>query len=130
MCSIRLLWIAALLCSVAAGAEARGLPHAERGIPIDQANAFSGCAPAASLADRKARNIALLRAQAALARAKHVTVSGEEHLATGRQIGSGRYSMVVSETSEVFLAPVIVVKEEIMQIDNVSQLCVLVAESK
>jgi len=46
-------------------------------------------------------------------------------------MGSGRYSMVVSETSEVFLAPVMVVKEEIMQIDNnVSQLCVLVAESQ
>jgi len=128
---MRLIGVVALLCAVAAGAEARGSPHAERGIPADQAGAFYGCAPAASLADRKARNIALLRAQAALARAKHVTVSGEEHLATGRQMGSGRYSMVVSETSEVFLAPVMVVKEEIMQIDNnVSQLCVLVAESQ
>ena len=118
----------ALICGVSAWAEPVDWIRAEGGIPFDQTIAYSGCSPATSLADQKAYKVALLRAQANIARSRNVMVSGEEHLAAGQQ-GKTDYKMIVYETSSGFLNQLAVVNQEITKIDNVRQLCLLVIEN-
>ena len=119
--------IMAMICAVTAWAEPVDWLRAENGIPLEQSTAFAGCSPAESLADQKAYKVALLRAQANIARAKHVTVSGEEHITAGQQ-GNVDYKMTVFEASSAFLGQLDVVDKEITEIDNVRQLCLLVIE--
>lgn len=101
--------------------------QSERGVPVGNTTAFSGCSPAASISDQLARKSAILRAQANIARTKQLAVSGEEHLTTD-QHGDTHYDMTVSESTGAFLHPVSVVNEEITKLDDVQYLCVLVVE--
>lgn len=118
-----------MVCAVTAWAEPVDWLRAENGVPYGQATAFSGCSPAESLADLKAYKMALLRAQANAARAKHVTVSGEEHITAG-QHENADYKIKIFETSNAFLGQLDVAVQEITEIDNVRQLCLLVIEHR
>ena len=123
---LRLPGIIVLISGMTAWAEPIDWLRAEGGVPFERAVAFSGCAPSGSLTDKQAYKVALLRAQANIARTKHVTVSGEEHMTD--QQGSASYNLTVFETTGDFLNPIMVVNQEITDIDNVQQLCLLVIE--
>lgn len=69
-----------LVCGVTTWAEPIDWRRAEGGIPFEQTIAFSGCAPAQSVADQKAFKVAILKAQANISRTRNIEVSGEEHL--------------------------------------------------
>jgi hypothetical protein len=122
-----ILTIVSLMLCMSAGAETFDWLGAEAGVQYEQSNAFSGCAKAESVADQKARKVAILKAQANMSRARYITIAGEEHLFGVR--GNDRYGAKIVETTETFIAKLSVVKEEFTQIDNGLQLCVLVAEN-
>lgn len=107
-------------------AESFNWENAENGVSIGQALAFPGCAPSTSITDQKARKVAILKAQARIARTRSITVSGEEHSKT--QQGGDNYKMTVVEVVSSYLRPVTVVREEITNIDGIQNLCVLVVE--
>jgi dihydroxyacetone kinase len=118
-----------MFCAVTVWAESIDWLRAENGVPYEQSIAFSGCSPAGGLADQKAYKIALLRAQANVARAKQATISGEEHITAG-QHGSAGYKIKIFETSSAFLGQLDVLVQEIIEIDNMRQLCLLVIECR
>jgi hypothetical protein len=122
-----MLGIVAVMCAATAFGKPVDWLRAENGVPLEQTIAFAGCSPIKSLADQKAYKAALLRAKANIARAKHATVSGEEHITSGQQ-GNEDYKMTVFEMSSAFIDHLEVVDKEITQIDNVRHLCLLVIE--
>ena len=118
-----------MMCAITAWAEPIDWLRAENGVPFEQSTAFSGCSLAESLADQKAYKLALLRAQANVARAKYVTVSGEEHITAG-QHGNDDYKMTLFEASSAVLGQLDVVAQELTEIDKARQLCLLVIERR
>jgi hypothetical protein len=120
----------AVLCCVTAGAEPINWDRAEGGVSVVQGTAYSGCAVAGSIADVRARKVAILRAQANIVRSRHLLVSGVEHAKVNNQETGSSYSLKVVEESSDFLRQVVVVDEELAMISNVRNLCVLVVEQE
>lgn len=104
---------------------------AANGIATERGVAYSGCSQAVSATDSKARKVALMRAQANIARMRSTAVSGEERLSVNSGAGNvSRYSLSVVEESDDFILPLVVMEEELVVVDNVSNFCVLVIEQK
>lgn len=102
-------------------------PAAEKGILVGAFVAFSGCTPAAGVID-KARTVALLKAKVNISRTRELMVSGTEHAVTDSS-GKNQYSFTVAEKTSATLRPVRLIKEELVVLEGVSNLCVLVAEN-
>jgi hypothetical protein len=95
---------------------------AESGIRVGSTKAFAGCTPSSTEADENVQKIAILKAQANIARSRNIDVSGEEH------ISGDHYSNTISEISASTIHPLSVIEQELALIDGRLNLCVLVVE--
>lgn len=112
-----------LLC-ITAPALSADWTEAEEGVQENGQMAFPGCAPAESIVDKKALKIAILRAQANVARSQSNVVSGTEQLLIGKN--KDQYKVTIYETNEAYMNKVSIIDRKMAQIDGLEQLCVLI----
>jgi hypothetical protein len=103
-----------------------GWVFSNESVRVGDAIAFPGCASAKTIDDSSALKLAVIRAQANLARWKNVTITGTEQSKSNNN--ESHYSLTVSETAEAYMRPVVIVDRQLAVIDETSQLCVLVTE--
>ena len=96
----------------------------ERVLLNDGTPAYTGCA----IESASARQIAILRAEAGLARTRSTVVSGSEHLRSVSPKKDGEYHVSINETAASIVLPVSVLAEATTQADGERLICVLVVE--
>lgn len=119
------LLITATLASTIACAEPVDWVRAESGIVVNGSMAYSGCVLSDSN-NHRAHQVALLKAQANMSRASYIAIVGRERLFVAPNVNE-IYSASIEESTEAYIPHPRVVQEDIVQINNAPNLCLLLA---